>query len=47
MTAPPRPNASLKDGPVGVLRAIGFVAVPILLLALLVGTLGVLVNSPV
>lgn len=47
MSAAPRPNASLTDGPLGVLRAIGFVAVPILLLALLVGTLSVLVKPPI
>ena len=47
MSAAPRPDTSRTDGPVGVLRAIGFVAVPILLLALLVGTLAVLVNPPV
>jgi hypothetical protein len=47
MTTARRPDTGLTDRRVGVLWAIGFAAVPILLLALLVGTLAVLVNPPV
>lgn len=47
MTAAQRPDTSLTDRRVGVLWAIGVAAVPIVLLALLVGTLAVLVNPPV
>lgn len=47
MTATRRPDTRLNDGRVGVLWAIGFAAVPILLLALLVGTLALLVSPPV
>lgn len=47
MSASPRRTTSPADGPLGVLRSIAFVAVPILLAALLVGTLSVLVNPPI
>ena len=47
MTAASRPDTSLTDRHVGVLWAIGFAAVPILMLAVLVGTLALLVSPPV
>ena len=47
MTAAQRPDIGLTDRPAGVLWAIGFAAVPILMLALLVGTLALLVSPPV
>lgn len=37
---------TLTDGAVRILRAIGFVAVPILLLALLVAALAAFLNAP-
>lgn len=43
---PRRPGETLTNGPMRVLRAIGFVAVPILLLALLVAALAALLNAP-
>ena len=47
MTAASRPDTSLTERHVGVLWAIGFAAVPILMLALLVGTLALLLSPPV
>ena len=47
MTAAPRPDMGLTDRHVGVFWAIGFAAVPIVMLALLVGTLALLLSPPV
>ena len=47
MTAAPRPDIGLTERHLGVLWAIGFAAVPIVMLALLVGTLTLLVSPPV
>jgi hypothetical protein len=47
VTAAQRPDTRLTERHVGVLWAIGFAAVPILMLALLVGTLALLLSPPV
>lgn len=47
MTVAPRPDIGLTERHVGVLWAIGVAAVPIVMLAVLVGTLALLVNAPV
>ena len=47
MTAAQRPDIGLTERHVGVLWSIGVAAVPIVMLAVLVGTLALLVSPPV